>query len=100
MDRDETPIGGLKNPMQPTKNCFMFRAGCAGVGACSLVYQSPFFNGYIVLHSGFAGVQLPRHPAEAPSGMPVFGVFFFQGALVFFCTYHAAHPQHTLRYRC
>jgi 1,4-dihydroxy-2-naphthoate octaprenyltransferase len=39
----------------------------------------------------YRGIRLKRLPV---TGFAI--VFIFQGALIFFCTYHAAHPQHTL----
>lgn len=98
MDRDETPIGGLKNPMQPTKQLFYVTVvmDVLAVG-CSFLISSYFAMGtlfYILASRAYSyrGIRLKRLPV---TGFAV--VFFFQGALVFFCSYHAAHPQHILQ---
>jgi 1,4-dihydroxy-2-naphthoate octaprenyltransferase len=97
MDRDETPIGGLKNPMQPTQELFYVTIGLDVLAiACSLFISVPFavcILLYILASRAYSyrGIRLKRFPY---AGFAT--VFFFQGALVFFCTYHAAHPQQSL----
>jgi 1,4-dihydroxy-2-naphthoate octaprenyltransferase len=98
MDRDETPIGGLKAPMQPTKELFYATMLMDALAvALSLVVSLYFTLGilfYILASRAYSsrGIRLKRLPL---TGFLV--VAIFQGAVVFFCTYHAAHPEHPLR---
>jgi 1,4-dihydroxy-2-naphthoate octaprenyltransferase len=64
MDRDETPIGGLAAPMQPTRQLFAVTVFMD----CIAVVAALFIIGFLT-------------------------VFIFQGALVFYLTYHSAHPR-------
>jgi 1,4-dihydroxy-2-naphthoate octaprenyltransferase len=98
MDRDETPIGGLKNPMQPTKQLFYTSVIMDVLAVGAALFISPYFSMGILFYIlasraySYRGIRLKRLPV---TGFLV--VFLFQGALIFFCTYHAAHPQHTLQ---
>lgn len=98
MDRDETPIGGLKKPMQPTKELLYVTVVMDALALLLSLLVSPYFTLGILFYIlasraySYRGIRLKR--------LPVLGflvVFFFQGALVFYCTYHGAHPQHPLR---
>jgi len=97
MDRDETPIGGLKKPMQPTNHLFYTSVimDMLAVGLSFII--SPYFALGIIFYIlasraySYRGIRLKRLPVP---GFLV--VALFQGALIFYCTYHAAHPRHTL----
>lgn len=97
MDRDETPIGGLKKPMQPTNQLFYVTVFMDMVAiALSLVISSYFalcILFYILASRAYSyrGIRLKRFPV-----LGFLVVFLFQGAVIFFATYHAADPQHTL----
>lgn len=97
MDRDDTPIGGLKTPLPPTRQLFYVTVVMDVLAvALSLRISLLFAVGilfYILASRAYSyrGIRLKRLPV---AGFAT--VFLFQGALVFFCTYHAAHPQHTL----
>lgn len=94
MDRDETPIGGLKNPLQPTRQLFYVTI-CMDVLAILFSY---FISSYFAL-----GILLYILASKAYSyrkirlkKYPVIGfltVFIFQGAVIFFITYHSVHPE-------
>lgn len=97
MDRDESPIGGLKNPLQPTKELFYITVIMDVIAILCSLFISPFFALGILFYIlasraySFRGTRLKRFPVASFAT-----VFIFQGALIFFCSYHAAHPQHTL----
>jgi 1,4-dihydroxy-2-naphthoate octaprenyltransferase len=91
MDRDETPIGGLSSPMQPTKQLFYVSVAMdiLAVGLSLLI--SLFFAAGILLYIlasraySYRGIRLKKYPI-----IGFLTVFFFQGALVFQLTYQAA----------
>jgi 1,4-dihydroxy-2-naphthoate polyprenyltransferase len=97
MDRDETPIGGLKNPMLPTRELFQVTVLMDAIAlALSLLISLYFALGilfYILASRAYSyrGIRLKRFPVL---GFAV--VFLCQGALIFFCTYHGAHLQRLL----
>jgi 1,4-dihydroxy-2-naphthoate polyprenyltransferase len=97
MDKDETPIGGLSAPLQPTQQLFyasvvmdvlavvvsLFVSGVFAVGILLYILASRAYS--------YRGVRLKKFPVI---GFLV--VFVFQGAVVFFITYHGADMQQTL----
>lgn len=91
MDRDETPIGGLSSPLQPTKQLFYVSVimDVLAVGLSFLI--SAFFALGILLYIlasraySYRGIRLKKFPIVG-----FLTVFFFQGALVFLLSYHAA----------
>jgi 1,4-dihydroxy-2-naphthoate octaprenyltransferase len=97
MDRDDTPIGGLKAPMQPTKELFYVTVLMDVLAVVLSLIISVFFALGMLLYIlasraySYRGIRLKRLPIAG-----FITVFLFQGALIFFCTYHAAHEQHTL----
>lgn len=97
IDRDKSAIGGLKNPLQPTKqlyyvtilmdvlaiiiSCFislLFAAGIAVYIMASRLYSGP-------------PVRLKRFPLTG-----FFVVFICQGALIYFLTYNALSTSYNL----
>ena len=97
MDRDETPIGGLSKPLQPTRQLFIATVLLDIVALIiSLFVSIPFALGillYILASRAYSyrGIRLKKYPL---TGFLI--VFFFQGALVFWLTYHGAHPNKVL----
>ena len=97
MDKDETPIGGLKHPMQPTKELFYVTVVMDVLAILASLFISPAFAAGVLLYIlasraySYRGIRLKRF---AVAGFLT--VFLFQGLLPFLCTYHAAHPQHTM----
>lgn len=97
MDRDETPIGGLANPLQPEKQLFyvtMFMDAAAillsillGTVFCACVAS------YILVSRAYSyrGIRLKRHPI-----IGYLTVILFQGGLTFFMVYHGASIDHPL----
>lgn len=97
MDRDETPIGGLAKPLQPTRQLFVVTLIMDALAVLLSLSISLIFAAGILLYVlasraySYRGIRLKRFPV-----IGFLTVFFFQGALIFFLTYHAAHPQRTL----
>lgn len=97
MDRDETPIGGLLAPLQPTRQLFYISVimDVAAVIA-SLLISNIFAVGillYILASRAYSyrGIRLKKFPV-----LGFLTVFVFQGALIFFITYHGADYNNTL----
>ncbi|MCW3073248.1 MAG: prenyltransferase [Flaviaesturariibacter sp.] len=97
MDRDSSPIGGLEKPLQPTRQLFYVSVGMDAVAILASFFVSlPFVTGIIVyiLASraySYRGIRLKRFPVAG-----FLTVFIFQGALIFFITYHGCHPQQSV----
>jgi 1,4-dihydroxy-2-naphthoate octaprenyltransferase len=97
MDRDETPIGGLMNPLQPTRQLFHVSVMMDGLALLLSFLLSVYFALGIMLYIAasrlysYRGVRLKQYPVTG-----FLTVFIFQGALVYFITYHALHPLQTL----
>lgn len=97
MDRDETPIGGLKKPLQPTKELF-YTTVIIDVTAVlfSFLVSSLFAMGillYILASRAYSyrRIRLKQYPV-----IGFMTVFIFQGAVIFFITYHAVSADQTL----
>ncbi|MGN6398987.1 MAG: UbiA family prenyltransferase [Flavisolibacter sp.] len=98
MDKDETPIGGLSNPLQPTRQLF-YTSVVMDVAAILLsLFVSFIFTLGILLYIlasraySYRGIRLKKYPV-----IGFLTVFIFQGAWVFFITYHAMHWLQTLQ---
>ena len=94
MDRDETPIGGLKNPMQPTKQLFrisvimdiaaiFFSLMISKVLALGILFYIMASRAY-----SYRRIRLKKYPVAG-----FLTVFVFQGALIFFIVYYACDMQ-------
>lgn len=91
MDRDETPIGGLSKPMQPTKQLF-YTTIALDIIAVTLgaVVSLPFASGvllYILASRAYSyrGIRLKKYPFTG-----YLTVVICQGALVFFLSYYGS----------
>lgn len=90
MDRDESPIGGLAKPMQPTKELFLISIVMDLVALMLAFYISYIFGFGILIYIAasraysYRGIRLKKHPVWG-----FLTVFVCQGALVFFSTYMA-----------
>jgi 1,4-dihydroxy-2-naphthoate octaprenyltransferase len=90
MDRDETPIGGLAAPLQPTKQLFYISVAMDILAVLLSLLISPLFASGILLYIlasraySYRGIRLKKYPV-----IGFLTVFIFQGALVFFLTYQA-----------
>lgn len=97
MDRDETPIGGLASPLQPTKQLFYVSVTMDIAAVLLSLLISPFFSTGILLYIlasraySYRGIRLKKFPIAG-----FLTVFIFQGALIFFLTYHAVSFSKTL----
>lgn len=91
MDRDETPIGGLASPLQPTKQLFYVSVLMDLLAIALSAFVSLTFVVGIALYIlasraySYRGIRLKKYPV-----IGFLTVFLFQGALVFFLTFHAA----------
>jgi 1,4-dihydroxy-2-naphthoate octaprenyltransferase len=97
MDRDESPIGGLAQPLQPTRQLF-YASVVMDVTAIlwSFFISGAFATGvflYILASRAYSyrGIRLKRYPI---AGFAT--VFVFQGSVIFWLTYHGALPGTTL----
>ena len=90
MDRDVSPIGGLQKPMQPTKQLFRISVVMDVLAIIfSLMIKPVFALGilfYILASRAYSSrqIRLKKYPV-----LGFLTVFVFQGALIFFCVYHA-----------
>jgi len=97
MDRDESPIGGLAQPLQPTRQLFITSVVMDALALLASLLVSPLFALGILLYIlasraySYRGIHLKRFPIAG-----FLTVFICQGALVFFLTYYGVDPQHTL----
>jgi 1,4-dihydroxy-2-naphthoate polyprenyltransferase len=97
MDRDEGPIGGLKDPMQPTRQLFYVTIAMdIAAVLLSLFIDIPFACGvllYILASRAYSWrkIRLKQFPV-----IGFLTVFFFQGAFTFFISYHGVSGGATL----
>lgn len=97
MDRDETPIGGIKNPKQPTKQLYYVTVFLDLVALLLGLLISPWFSLGTLLYIiasrlySYRRIRLKQYPV-----LGYLTVFIFQGALVFFISYHGCHPDLSL----
>lgn len=97
MDRDTSPIGGLKNPMQPTRQLFIITV-CMDIIAVGLSFfiSTLFALGiflYIMASRAYSyrKIRLKKFPV-----MGYLTVVIFQGAVTFFLVYHGSDSNHSL----
>jgi len=98
MDRDEGSIGGLKTPLQPTRQLLYVSV----IMDLLAVLLGRFISPYFMLATGFYILASRAYSARSIrlKRFPVAGyltVVVCQGALVFFMVYHGSHPLLTLR---
>lgn len=96
MDRDESPIGGLEKPLQPTRELF-YVSVAMDIAAVALSFLiTPWFAAGILLYIlasraySYRGIRLKKY---AIGGYLV--VVIFQGALVFVLSYHGSSQGHS-----
>lgn len=95
MDRDTSSIGGLMSPQQPTKQLLYTTIVMDGLALLlSILISSIFALGimlYIIASRAYSyrGIRLKRFPIVG-----FLTVFLFQGALVFWLTYHGVTSEH------
>ena len=97
MDRDTESVGGIKNPMQPTKQLFYVSVILDIIAIiCSYFISTIFMAGLItyILASraySFRGIRLKKYPVWG-----YITVVFFQGAVTFFLVMHGCSVNKTL----
>ncbi|MFN5134481.1 MAG: prenyltransferase, partial [Chitinophagaceae bacterium] len=91
MDRDETPIGGLKNPLQPTKQLFYTTIVMDVIAVTISFFISWYFAAGIVLYImasraySYRGIRLKQCPY-----IGYLTVILFQGAVTYWLVYHGS----------
>jgi 1,4-dihydroxy-2-naphthoate octaprenyltransferase len=94
MDRDETPIGGLKAPLQPTRQLFWVTVILDALAIGLACFLSPRLSLCIILYIAasraysYRGIRLKRFPLAG-----FLTVFFFQGALIYYAVFTTLHPS-------
>jgi len=97
MDKDETPIGGLSKPLQPTRQLFyttvLMDILAVGLSFIISIYFAVGILLYILASRAysFRGIRLKKFPL---TGYLV--VIIFQGADTFFLSYHGCSADRTL----
>ena len=96
MDRDTSPIGGLKSPMEPTKELFIVTiildiAAVILSFFISFVFAAGIFF-YILASRAYSyrKIRLKKYPV-----IGYLTVIIFQGAVTFFLVYHGSDSSHT-----
>ena len=98
MDRDTGSIGGIKNPMQPTKQLFYITLLLDAVGILLSCLISKWFVAGIILYIlaskaySYRGIRLKKYPV-----IGFLTVIIFQGAGTFFLVYHGSSLNKTLQ---
>jgi 1,4-dihydroxy-2-naphthoate octaprenyltransferase len=97
MDHDESPIGGLKKPLKPTRQLFFVTVVMDAIAiAVSFAISLYFAIGvlfYILASRAYSyrGIRLKKYPVVG-----YLTVVLFQGALVFAIVYHGSSVDKTL----
>jgi 1,4-dihydroxy-2-naphthoate octaprenyltransferase len=97
MDRDETSIGGLKNPLLPTKQLFHVTIFMDALAILLSSFISYYFLAGIVAYIlasraySYRGIRLKKYPVAG-----YLTVIIFQGAVTFFFVYHGVDANKTL----
>ena len=97
MDRDTSPIGGLKNPLQPTRQLFIVTVVLDIMALALSFFISPLFAVgiffYILASRAYSyrKIRLKKYPI-----IGYLTVIIFQGAVTFFLVYHGSDSNHTI----
>jgi 1,4-dihydroxy-2-naphthoate octaprenyltransferase len=97
MDRDTTPIGGLRNPLQPTRQLLWVTLGMDILALLLGFFISLYFVAglavYILASRAYSyrGIRLKKYPFAG-----YLTVITCQGALIFFLVYHGSHKPEAL----
>ena len=98
MDRDEGSIGGLKTPLQPTRQLLYVSLAMDLLALFLSLFISIFFTLaaclYILASRAYSAraIRLKKYPL-----IGYFTVVICQGTLVFFMVYHGSHPLLSLQ---
>ncbi len=97
MDRDETPIGGVSQPLQPTRQLFYVTVIMDIIAIVMSTIISFYFAAGILLYIltsraySFRGIRLKKFPV-----IGYLVVIIFQGGITFFLAYHGSSADKTL----
>jgi 1,4-dihydroxy-2-naphthoate octaprenyltransferase len=97
MDKDTTSIGGVKTPLQPTKQLFWVTLGMDLLALLLGFFIGPYFVAglavYILASRAYSyrGIRLKKYPF-----IGYLTVISCQGALIFFLVYEGSHKPGTL----
>lgn len=89
MDRDETAIGGLEKPLQPTRQLFLVTVGMDAVAVVLSLVVSIYFSVGVLLYIlvsraySYRGIRLKQYPI-----IGFLTVVIFQGGVTFWLVYH------------
>jgi 1,4-dihydroxy-2-naphthoate polyprenyltransferase len=98
MDRDETSIGGLKNPLKPTRQLFYTTVIMDFIAVLLSFFVSLYFAAgifaYIIASRAYSyrRIRLKKYPV-----IGYLIVVIFQGAVTFFLVYHGSDANKTLQ---
>jgi 1,4-dihydroxy-2-naphthoate octaprenyltransferase len=97
MDRDETPIGGIQSPLQPTRQLF-YTSIIMDVAAILLSFFISYWFAFCIVAYiaasraySYRGIRLKKYPVAG-----YFTVILFQGAVTYFMVYHGSSSNKTL----
>ena len=96
MDRDTGSIGGIKNPLQPTKQLFYTTVAMDVLAVIVSFFITPLFALGILLYIfasraySYRKIRLKKYPV-----IGYLTVVIFQGAVTFFLVYHGSESNHT-----
>lgn len=91
MDRDDTPIGGVRHPLQPTRQLYYFTLLMDVTALFASLLISPYFSFGLLLYIlasraySYRGIRLKKYPIAG-----YFTVLIFQGACTFWLVYHGS----------
>jgi len=98
MDRDTESVGGIKNPMQPTRQLFyvtiLMDALAIALSCMISLYFATGIIAYILASRAYSyrGIRLKKYPV-----IGYLTVVFFQGAVTFFLVMHGCSADKTLQ---
>jgi 1,4-dihydroxy-2-naphthoate polyprenyltransferase len=97
MDRDETPIGGIKAPLPPTRQLFYISVIMDIAALLLSLFISYWFTiciaAYIAASRAYSyrGIRLKKYPVAG-----YLTVILFQGAVTYFMVYHGSSVNKTV----
>lgn len=89
MDQDDTPIGGLEQPMQPTRQLFIVTVVMDSLAVLLSLWVSMYFSIGVLLYIlvsraySYRGIRLKRYPIVG-----FLTVVVFQGGVTYWLVYH------------
>ena len=97
MDRDESSIGGIKKPLQPTLELYIVTIAMDIAAVILSFFISIYFGLGIIFYIlasraySYRGIRLKKYPFTG-----YLTVVVFQGAVTFWLVYHGSHEPPTL----